>query len=485
MDFFKNAARNCSIIVTSTLVNSLIAVFIIALVARYLNKDLFGKYIFVITFVGVFEVFTDMGYNTILIREVARAKDRVREMVGLAIMIKLLVAIFSFVLIICGVYLFNLWVNLSLPVMKAICILALAVAIDFIVDVFVSVSRAFERMEYEALLKTFNFLTYLGLVGLVVYIDCGFLYIFVAKLVSNILNSIMATYLCIKRYGRPQFRLCSRLGIYLTREAFPLGIAQVIERLYLRTNLLLIRVIGAVVEVGFYGGAYRIVEQLSMISYAIVTSVFPVLSRYSQDSKLMLQLAYEKTLKLLIILGFPMAVGIGVLADRIAPIVFGKELIEISGCLKILAFVLAFSFPNYLFKFVLSSVNKQTIHRSNVLTCFTINLALALILIPNFGYMGAAYAMTISSFSLFLLGLYTVSKNVVRISLSEIFLKPAMGSIIMGIFLFLMGNISLLLVIPSGMAIYFAILIFFKTFSREDIILLKEVMPYGTGKAGF
>jgi len=43
-------------------------------IARSLCDVIFGKYSFALAFTAIFAVFSDWGYNTLLIREVAREK---------------------------------------------------------------------------------------------------------------------------------------------------------------------------------------------------------------------------------------------------------------------------------------------------------------------------------------------------------------------------------------------------------------------------
>ena len=474
MNVVKRVAKNSSITIAARAMNLLSSLIILALVARYLNQELFGKYIFVMAFIAVFEVFTDMGYNSILVREIARAKDQLGKLIGTAIVAKFLIAVLTFVIIFVSANAFGLVVQLSTEVRKAIYVLAFAVTMDFFVDICISTIRAHEQMEYEAIIITFNRISSLLFIAIVVIFDLGFLNLFLARLYSNVLTLGLSLCIYIRKFGKFQISRDSSVQKHLTKEALPLGTGQVIERFYTRTNFLLIRIIQSVTEVGFYGGAYRIIEQFSIIANSIVTAVFPVFSILSQSSRSSLALAHEKTLKLLMVMSLPMVVIMGCLAEKITTIVFGAKLMVIAQPLKVLAFMLFLNFSNLLFKFTLSAMNRQAVYRRNVLISFFVNLLLALFFIPVYGYMGACIAILASSGLLFMLGHYSISKYLPEVSLPTVLVKPVMSGLVMALFLVLVRHMDLFFVIPCGIFVYLLTLIALRPFTRDEIDMLKR-----------
>lgn len=474
MNSLKRVAKNSSIIIASRITNTVSGLITLGIVARYLDAELFGKYIFVMAFIAVFEVFTDMGFNSTLVREMARAKDQLGKLIGPAIVIKSIVAVLTFVIMFAGANAFGLVVPLSPEVKTAIYILGLAVTMDFFADIAISTARAYEQMEYEALIMTFNSITSLLLIAIVVFLHMGFVNLFLARLCSNILTIGLSIFIYVRRFGPPQLRQDITVRKHLIKEALPFGTGQVVERFYTRTNFVLIRIIQSVREVGFYGGAYRIVEQFSLVAISIVTAVFPVFSVLSQSSHSSLALAHEKTLKILVVISLPIVVTMTCLAEKITDIVFGANLIEIAQPLKVLSFAVFLTFSNVLFKFTLSSMNRQAVYRRNVLVSFLANLLLALFLIPIYGYMGACVAMVASSGILFLLGHYSVSKYLAKVSMPAVLVKPVMGGLVMAAVVILMRHIDLLFVVPCGISVYLLSLLALRTFTKDEISVLKR-----------
>jgi len=473
MNAVKRVAKNSFVTISAKAISSLPSLLSLALVARYLSPDLFGEYIFVTAFIAVFEVFTDMGYNSILVREITRAKDKLQKIVGTAIFAKSIIALITFMIIFISSHVLAMIVQLNPEVKKAIYILGFAVCMDFFTDIVISTVRAHEKMEYEAVIIVFNSVTSLSFVALVTILDLGFISLFWARLYSIVLTMGFSLLIYTKKFGMPHFRQERGMRRHLTKDALPLGIGQVIERFYTRTNFILIRVIKSVTEVGFYGGAYKIIEQLSLISVSVVTAVFPVFSVLSQSSRPSLALAHEKTFKVLAVISLPIVVILSFLSEQITSIIFGAKHMQIAQPLKILAFAVFLSFSNLLFKFTLSAVNRQNLYRFNAIVAFSVNLAAALLLIPSHGYIGACITFLASSSILFILGHYSVAKSLPGVSL-YVLVKPAAASLIMALVIIFIKDVNVFFAAACGIFAYAVALIALKTFTSEEMSLLKR-----------
>jgi O-antigen/teichoic acid export membrane protein len=108
-----------------------------------------------------------------------------------------------------------------------------------------------------------------------------------------------------------------------------------------------------------------------------------------------------------------------------------------------------------------------------------VNIAINLVLIPKFSYVGASAAILITEFIalaiLFFLAdreLYVLKKA----ELANIVLKIVGASAIMGLFVAYLQNLNLILVIVSASILYFGTLYIVKGIEKEDIALLKTII---------
>jgi O-antigen/teichoic acid export membrane protein len=472
MNVVKRIAKNSSVTMGAGIVNMVGALVTLAVVARYLDAEGFGQYIFVMAFIAVFEVLTDMGYNAILVREIARAKDQLPRIVGTAVVVKLFVALLTFSLILISTSVFGLAVELSPEVKNAIYVMALVVTLDFFVDICISTARAHEKMEYEGIIVVFNRVSTVLFIGGVAIFKLGFLNLFLARLYSNILTLGLSIFIYVRRFTKLQLAYDVSTSRQLTKEALPLGVGQLVDRLYVTTNFILIRIIQSAAQVGFYGGAYRIIQKCGIVAVSVVAAVFPVFSMLSQSSVSSLALAHEKTLKFLVAISLPVVVIMSCHAKQITTILFGTNLVEIAQSLKILAFCLFLNFANLLFKFTLNAMDKQALYRRNILAAFITNLVLALWLIPAYGHIGACVSFLASSGLLFVLGHWSISRYMTGVSLKAALVKPFASALVMAVFLVLARGINFYLVVPCSFLAYILSSLVLRTFTMEEVRML-------------
>ncbi len=455
----------------------------IGLVARYLGPEWFGKYLFVASVSNLFEVVTDMGFNAILLREVARSRDRVRELVGAALLPKALSALVAVVLAAIGINVFGAVAGCSATVKWGVYILIVAVSADAFTDIFISTVRAHQRMEYEAFLKVFNRLLALGLVVLAIRFDEGFLGLFKAVLLANLVSAALAFLTCTKLYGLPVWRRRGALTGYLTRESLPLGIGQIFNRGYNRTNVIALQALRAPAEVAFYGGAARLVEQLYILPVALVSAVFPVLSE-ARESRERLSRAFEKTLKLLSLVAFPIMGGLVALAAPLVGLLFGPRLAAAALPLQLLSLTIFTNFANLQFQYFLSALGEQAVFRRNITLCFLFNLALAAVLTPIWGYVGACAGTIAASAFLFLLSYRSVAPYLEGVSLVSVVGRPFLSGLAMTLALWGLGLKSLPLAVPTGLLIYGVCLLVLRAISPDERQLARDVLlgrPERTG----
>ena len=75
MNAVQRIAKNTAALFTAHFVVSILGLVLSIFIARNLGDVIFGKYSFALAFTAIFAVFSDLGYNTLLIREVARDKS--------------------------------------------------------------------------------------------------------------------------------------------------------------------------------------------------------------------------------------------------------------------------------------------------------------------------------------------------------------------------------------------------------------------------
>jgi O-antigen/teichoic acid export membrane protein len=110
--------------------------------------------------------------------------------------------------------------------------------------------------------------------------------------------------------------------------------------------------------------------------------VFPVLSVYHRERPKEMIDAVNRFYKALMLMGWPMAVGIFVLAHPLTPVLLGHEFLRSEPALRVLSLALGIAFVNNAFIGALNASDRQSSFTWAAAWSLVANLALNLTLIP-------------------------------------------------------------------------------------------------------
>ena len=475
MTTVQTIAKNTSWLVIADIANKLLLFVLFVFMTRYLGDVGFGKYSFAVTFTMLFAILSDLGMGGLLTREVARDKTSADKYFGNVSLIKTILSLIVYVLIVITINLMNYPSDTRL----AVYILGFYVLFDsFTLNFFCPIYRAFEKMEYEALVHVIkNFITVaLGL--LAIYLDLGFIALISAFLIGSIFGFVVGLSMVIKRFTKPKIEIDFAFWSEFMKKALPFAMGAIFVPIYFNIDKVMLSVMKGDAVVGWYSGATTLVYALLIIPSAFNGSIFPIMSRwYITDKKNSLKVLYEKSFKYLLMLALPIAVGTTILADRIVLLILGEEFVNSIIVLQILVWVLVFMFLNNLIGGVLGAINKQMVGAAFAGVAALLNIILNLLLIPEFGGVGAAVATVATEGVGFIYICHYVSTHMHKISAHRVIVKPLFASLIMGVFLMLpLKDVNLVLIILSATLIYALSILLIKGFIKEDLNLIRQLI---------
>ena len=133
----------------------------------------------------------------------------------------------------------------------------------------------------------------------------------------------------------------------------------------------------------------------------------------------------------------------------------------------------SFIFINYIQ--VLTAMNRQVTFLKITAVSLVLNVAMNIVLIPMYSFLGAAIATVITEAISMTLCFYVLSKLVAKVKIREILFKPVIACLVMALFILLVET-NLFVVIGISIVIYFAVLIALKGFSEDDYDLFREIL---------
>jgi len=472
MNIGQRIAKNTLALLSAQIVVAILTVVLSIFIARFLGDVIFGKFSFALAFTAFFIIFTKLGYNTLLIREVARDKSHVKKYVNSILGIRLLLSIIIFVLIIITINLMGYPVDTKIVVY----LFGIYFLLESLSEVYKVTYRAFEIMEYEALTKILANLIRVTLSVLVLFLGYGLIELALVFIFSGLFDLLISFLICEKKIVKSRPKLDLSFVKDTLKIVLPLSILPIFSLIYIRADTIMLSVLKGDAVVGWYNAAYYLVLGFKPIAHLVMTALFPLMSLYYISSKDSLKTLYEKSFKYLLILGLPLSLGITLLADKFILLFYGQQFYNSIITLQILAWDILLLFLSMCLSFVLISIDKQ--NKMAIIAGFSalINVILNIIFIPSFSYVGAAVATIASEGFLFILCILLVSRYLYVIPFHKIIPKPLIACGIMGIFIYQFNDMNLFILISIAIILYFGLLFLLKGFSKDDISTLKGII---------
>lgn len=482
MNTTRRIARNTTILTVAEIVSAIISLFFTMYVARYLGAEGFGTLSFALAFIAIFGVFTDIGLNQLMTREVARDKTLASKYLGNIINLKAILAIVTFGLITLTI---NLLSYLEQTKIVVYFIAGFLVSNTFSV-MYYSIFQAYEKMEYITLGRIVN--AVLLLAGALFAINQGlsvtaFALVYFGASVATLLCNIVVS---LWKFAKPKIEIDFGFWKETLKQAWPFGLAGVFSGIYFWIDSVMLSFMKGDEVVGWYNAAYRLVFVLTVIPGVYFTSAFPAMSKYYVTSKESLKLIYKKSIKYMIILAVPIALGTSLLADKAIMLIFDPGYSNSIIALQILVWAVAFVFISSGFARLFESSNKQLIVTIVAGACALLNVVLNLILIPKYSFTGASIATVATEFTALAILFIWSSRIGYGISVKkiiDILVKTLAAGAAMSLLVFVLRDLAIWCLVPLSALLYFIVLFIIRGIDKEDILLLKQLVrrqPTGT-----
>lgn len=409
--------NNFQIVLKNTLFLSLSEIFLKVLgffwfvyLARHLSIDLFGRYNLVNSFIAIFSFLPDLGIGLVVIREIAKNKTKAALYLGNAFFLNGTFALFTIIIILLTVSFFSYSFNVTSLVFIASITLFLSTLRSVAIFYFDGV----ERMHISALLNSIN--TLLSITGGFVGISLGFgiVGVFLGMLSGTFISLIITWFLLIKNSIRPTFTFDTNIVKHLFLEGLPLGLAAFSFMLYSRVDSLLLHNILGESAVAIYSTAMIFVSSfIQLLNVPFVVAVFPALTRLQSADNIRFKHAVKKSMLLIVLWSFPLAVLVSIFAFVI-PYIFGVKYEPSVPILRVLIFFVPFASLSALLYKILIIKGKQLYYLFISIIGAIINILLNLFLIPTYSVIGAAYASVLTQAIVFSIYLVVTLRLIMR-----------------------------------------------------------------------
>ncbi len=384
--------KNAGWLFGAEVISKLLAYGLIVLISRTLGPEGLGQYSFIFYYVGLLGIFSDLGVGFYFMREVARDKNKLGELLPDVLGFKMVLAVINFAIIMI------LTVFLPKPEwMKLLIVMAGAEAmLTWVAQVFVRIMYAHEVTKYEAIAKTVERFWAFIAGGIVLYYSRALPPFVVALLAGYVLREVMRIKFGMKFVDAVRIRFRPGVWVSLLKKSYPFWLIGLFTLIYYRTDMVMLNLLIGDYETGIYRAAYTLIEVSLFIPNIVVSTTMPSMARLHKEDRKTLEVLFKKSFQMLLLIGLAGAAGYIIFARFGIILVFGKKFIPSVSILRILGVAVPFMFLNSLFGSFLNATGRELTFTK--ITGFTalLNVVLNYIFILHYGAAGAAVATVVS-----------------------------------------------------------------------------------------
>jgi O-antigen/teichoic acid export membrane protein len=394
-------------------------VLLFIIIARYLGPDDAGIFRLGKTYLTLALAFSALGLDELLVREVApRHNDSNRYLVNF-LGLRLLLATITYGMLAAAV--------LSLPITPTaqatavILIYTLALFAEAAFFVLETIFIAYERLLAPTIAAAVNGGVKLigGLLILTITQDIvATAWIIPFGSVLSILVFIPALFRLYRLYPQQRTaRLDWRFSIAQLKQMPGFMMIGIFYNLNAQQDIILISIFLTETELGYYGAAQSILMGTLMLSAAVRTAIYPIMTRYYTYTPHKLPHLYHKLYQYLIIGILPITALICLLGGPIVTLIFTDTYTPATLALQIMIWELLFTFlhiPNA--RLMLVSDRQKQLGWITGLSMM-LNLLLNIWLLPRYGLNSAAFIRAFTAFLAFLITYLYVQKRLLTYNL--------------------------------------------------------------------
>lgn len=469
-----SVTKNTAYLTLSYVAQKFLSLIYFIAIARAIGVESLGKYTFAMSFTVMFSVLVDFGFNSSLIRESAKFKEKTEKYLSSVLFIKIIFSIIVYGLV-------ALLVNLlGYPeITKNLVYLSgVVMVIDQFSNTFWGIFRGACNLKMESIGIVVNQIIILAVGFVILYLKLPLAYLMLPFVCGSVFSFLFAS---VNLRRKLQLKISARFDWQITKFLFGISfwfaLIAVFSRIYGNIDMVMLSKLVGDKAVGWYSVAMKIPFALQFIPAALAAAVFPAFSYNFANDKAQLKATFDRTMKFLTILVVPISAGIAVLARPIILTFYGLEYAPSILPLQILMAGLIFVFLNFPLGSLLNGCDRQKANAILVGATMSFNIILNIFLIPRHGFVGAGAAFLCSHAFLFVAGLVVANKiipyskrNLIQIFLKTIFSVAAMGAVIFR----LQNHLHFAFLIVIGAVVYTGIMFLIKGLTLDDIKYFRE-----------
>jgi O-antigen/teichoic acid export membrane protein len=401
--------------IVGRVLNLALGVVVTLVIVRSLGDERFGQWSTVFAVVTIAGYFASLGLEPTAVRRAAAERAREPDWIGALITLRLALAV-PVALVAAGVIL----ALAPDAEMRATGLIATGTLLLSAPGALRSVFQLRVRNYVPIVVMTVNSVLWGAAVVAIATADGGMVAFAVAFLgvacVTNALQAVLGL-----RAAPVRLRGSRRLWGDLARAGVPLGIASLLTVAYGRIDQVIVFQAAGERDAGLYGAVYRILDSAEFIPIALMTTLFPIIAAaHPLDSDRVHRL-FQRSIDSLALASLPILAFAVAAADPTVRALFGSEFADAAPALPVLMGAFVLICFGYLAGNMIIVLELQRRFVVIATVALVVNVALNVVLVPEFGFMAATW-VTLGTEAL-------VLTLAMREVLRRIELRPGLGRV--------------------------------------------------------
>jgi O-antigen/teichoic acid export membrane protein len=384
--------KNTSWMMAEQFLRIIAGLFVGIWVARYLGPEQFGLFSYVLAFTAIFGGIAKLGLDGIVVRELVNHPEKQDVYLGTAFWLKLIGA-FIVMGLMAAIVPFtsnDTTTNTFIFIIAAGLVFQSFEVVEFyfqsqVLAKIVSICKV-TQLVLSSTIKVYLVLTGADLIWFVLVTAFDAVSIAVSYIIAYKLRGDNAFYKFF------DFKIAK----YLLQDSWPFIFSAVFAMVYLRIDQIMIKEMLGEHDVGIYSAAIRLSEAFYFLPALITTSLFPAIINSKKNNEVLYLERLQKLYALLVWLALSIAITLTFIGQSLISVLFGETYAGAGNILVVHVWASVFIFISAGFGRYLIVENLAIINMYRVVLGATFNVLLNLVLIPNYGVIGAAYATLFS-----------------------------------------------------------------------------------------
>ena len=429
-------AQNTGIQVVGKILGTILGLVSFWLLYHTLNDDGYGAFTKAQTYVSVFAILVDFGLTLTTVQMISEPGADEKKILGTILSIRFVSA-----LIFLGIApLSALFVPMTPDERLSIAYFAAAFFLSSMAQVFVGVFQKRLMLVRATLAETANRLVSFLAIVAVWYWHLGL----PAATSAFVLGGIVHVALMISSVNRHvplSFTFDARVAKEIFVKSWPIGVSIFFNLLYLKGDVLFMWYFGrSDVEIGYYGGAYKVLDVVSTIPTTLMGLLLPLLvSAWESKNKPLFYKRMQDGFDALALLGIPFALGSALCGVAVMTLI-KSSLAPAGQLLALLGPTLSIVFIASLFSYTVVAVGKQRVMTWAYAFVATLTIMGYIALIPQYGMWGAALMSLVSELLIGIIATVVVLRATAWRPNLLLALKALVASLVMAVALYFLQD---------------------------------------------